>query len=187
MSAVWRASRAAVRRRRLQTTMVVLVSSTALVVALGLLDAASGPFHRIFGLAHSVHLACRARMLDVWHPGSMALLALAGVAIAAPGAMLSARAAVGRPSPASCTPSDGRAAREARHRCGRRSFEQLFGYRLVAERPHVARAARRRSRSQSALRGAAPTCGRAKKTAPGPSGAPCSAAWGPGAGREILR
>ncbi|MGW1909210.1 FtsX-like permease family protein [Streptomyces sp. NPDC002076] len=59
MSAVWRASRAAVRRRRLQTTViavVVLVSSTALVVALGLLDAASGPFDRIFGQAHGAHV-----------------------------------------------------------------------------------------------------------------------------------
>ncbi|MEU4932876.1 ABC transporter permease [Streptomyces yokosukanensis] len=59
MSAVWRASRAAVRRRRLQTSViaaVVLVSSTALVVALGLLDVASGPFDRIFGQAHGAHV-----------------------------------------------------------------------------------------------------------------------------------
>ncbi len=47
MSAVWRASRAAVRRRRLQTSVigvVVLVSSMALVVALGLLRHHAGPF-----------------------------------------------------------------------------------------------------------------------------------------------
>ncbi|MEU3526537.1 ABC transporter permease [Streptomyces sp. NPDC038707] len=59
MNAVWRASRAAVRRRRLQTSViavVVLVSSTALVVALGLLDVASGPFDRIFGQAHGAHV-----------------------------------------------------------------------------------------------------------------------------------
>ncbi|TVZ95066.1 ABC transporter permease [Streptomyces sp. BK340] len=59
MSAVWRASRAAVRRRRLQTSViaaVVLVSSTALVVALGLLDVASGPFDRLFGQAHGAHV-----------------------------------------------------------------------------------------------------------------------------------
>ncbi|MFI6686518.1 FtsX-like permease family protein [Streptomyces sp. NPDC050485] len=59
MSAVWRASRAAVRRRRLQTTVigvVVLVSSMALVVALGLLDVASGPFDRLFGQAQGAHV-----------------------------------------------------------------------------------------------------------------------------------
>ncbi|GGU93349.1 hypothetical protein GCM10010260_30340 [Streptomyces filipinensis] len=59
MSAVWRASRAAVRRRRLQTSViavVVLVSSTALVVALGLLDVTSGPFDRIFGQVHGAHV-----------------------------------------------------------------------------------------------------------------------------------
>ncbi|MFF7654753.1 FtsX-like permease family protein [Streptomyces sp. NPDC007983] len=59
MSAVWRASRAAVRRRRLQTTVigvVVLVSSMALVVALGLLDVVSGPFDRLFGRAHGAHV-----------------------------------------------------------------------------------------------------------------------------------
>ncbi|MFI0815830.1 FtsX-like permease family protein [Streptomyces sp. NPDC021098] len=59
MSAVWRASRAAVRRRRLQTSVigvVVLVSSIALVVALGLLDVVSGPFDRLFGRAHGAHV-----------------------------------------------------------------------------------------------------------------------------------
>lgn len=59
MSAVWRASRAAVRRRRLQTSViaaVVLVSSTALVVALGLLDVASGPFDRLFGQVYGAHV-----------------------------------------------------------------------------------------------------------------------------------
>ncbi|MGW1871505.1 FtsX-like permease family protein [Streptomyces mauvecolor] len=59
MSAVWRASRAAVRRRRLQTSVigaVVLVSSMALVVALGLLDVASAPFDRLFGQASGAHV-----------------------------------------------------------------------------------------------------------------------------------
>ncbi len=51
MSAVWQASRAAVRRRRLQTFvigLVVLTSTVVLVVALGLLDAASAPFDDTF-------------------------------------------------------------------------------------------------------------------------------------------
>ncbi|MGF1427633.1 FtsX-like permease family protein [Kitasatospora sp. LaBMicrA B282] len=51
MSAVWRASRAAVRRRRLQTFvigLVILTSTVALVVALGLVQAASGPFDQTF-------------------------------------------------------------------------------------------------------------------------------------------
>ncbi|MET7935243.1 ABC transporter permease [Streptomyces sp. NPDC005322] len=59
MSAVWRASRAAVRRRRLQTSVigvVVLVSSMALVVALGLLDVVSGPFDQLFGRVHGAHV-----------------------------------------------------------------------------------------------------------------------------------
>ncbi|MDH6132758.1 putative ABC transport system permease protein [Kitasatospora sp. MAA4] len=51
MSAVWQVSRAAVRRRKLQTFvigLVVLTSTVALVVALGLLDAASTPFGSTF-------------------------------------------------------------------------------------------------------------------------------------------
>jgi putative ABC transport system permease protein len=51
MSAVWRVARAAVRRRRLQTFVigvVVLLSTATLVVALGLLDAAAGPFDQAF-------------------------------------------------------------------------------------------------------------------------------------------
>ncbi len=51
MSAVWRASRAAVKRRRLQSIVigfVVLVSTTTLVVALGLLSASSSPFDQAF-------------------------------------------------------------------------------------------------------------------------------------------
>lgn len=59
MSAVWRASRAAVRRRRLQTTVIALVgfcSSAAIVVALGLLDAASAPFDRTFAEQRGAHV-----------------------------------------------------------------------------------------------------------------------------------
>ncbi|MGW2746585.1 FtsX-like permease family protein [Streptomyces sp. NPDC001450] len=59
MSAAWRASIAAVRRRRLQTSVigvVVLVSSMALVVALGLLDVVSGPFDQLFGRVHGAHV-----------------------------------------------------------------------------------------------------------------------------------
>ncbi|MEV7416343.1 FtsX-like permease family protein [Streptomyces sp. NPDC089919] len=58
MSAVWRASRAAVRRRRLQTLvigLVVLTSSVALVVALGLISAASAPFDDTFGRQRGAH------------------------------------------------------------------------------------------------------------------------------------
>jgi len=57
--AVWRASRAAVRRRRLQTFvigLVVLTSTVALVVALGLLDAASAPFDHTFAKQRGAHL-----------------------------------------------------------------------------------------------------------------------------------
>ncbi|WP_411147985.1 ABC transporter permease [Streptomyces sp. A30] len=60
MRAVWRAARAAVRRRRLQTLVIALVtltSTAALVVALGLLDAASAPFDRAFGKQRGAHVA----------------------------------------------------------------------------------------------------------------------------------
>ncbi|MEU4391545.1 FtsX-like permease family protein [Kribbella sp. NPDC023855] len=51
MSAVWPVARAAVRRRRVQTLVigvVVLLSTTMIVVALGLLAASSGPFDRAY-------------------------------------------------------------------------------------------------------------------------------------------
>ncbi len=57
--AVWRASRAAVRRRRLQTFVIgfVLMFSTAtIVIALGLLDASSAPFERAFNRQHGAQL-----------------------------------------------------------------------------------------------------------------------------------
>ncbi|MFK4086640.1 FtsX-like permease family protein [Kribbella sp. NPDC020789] len=51
MSAVWPVARAAVRRRRVQTFVigvVVLLSTSMIVVALGLLAASSGPFDRAY-------------------------------------------------------------------------------------------------------------------------------------------
>jgi putative ABC transport system permease protein len=59
VSAVWRVSRAAVRRRRLQTVVigVVVALSTAMsVVALGLLAAASGPFDRAHARQNGAHV-----------------------------------------------------------------------------------------------------------------------------------
>ncbi|QFQ95368.1 FtsX-like permease family protein [Streptomyces phaeolivaceus] len=59
MRAVWRAARAAVRRRRLQTLVIALVtltSTTAIVVALGLVDAASSPFDKAFGEQRGPHV-----------------------------------------------------------------------------------------------------------------------------------
>ncbi|MGW3245391.1 ABC transporter permease [Streptomyces sp. NPDC001070] len=59
MRAVWRAARAAVRRRRLQTLVIALVTLTstgAIVVALGLVDAASAPFDKAFGEQHGPHV-----------------------------------------------------------------------------------------------------------------------------------
>ena len=59
MSAVWRAARAAVRRRRLQTIVigvVVALSTTMIVVALGLLAASSGPFDQAYSRQHGAHL-----------------------------------------------------------------------------------------------------------------------------------
>ncbi|WP_217178334.1 FtsX-like permease family protein [Streptomyces sp. AC495_CC817] len=59
MRAVWRAARAAVRRRRLQTLvigLVTLTSTAAIVVALGLVDAASSPFDKAFGAQRGPHV-----------------------------------------------------------------------------------------------------------------------------------
>ncbi|MEE6263356.1 ABC transporter permease [Plantactinospora sonchi] len=59
MSAVWRAARAGVRRRRLQTTVIGLVvffSTATIVVALALLDASSAPFDRAFAHQRGAHL-----------------------------------------------------------------------------------------------------------------------------------
>jgi len=59
VSAVWRASRAAVRRRRLQTAVIgVVVGLAAMmaVVALGLLVAASGPFDQAYARLRGAHM-----------------------------------------------------------------------------------------------------------------------------------
>ncbi|WP_433215589.1 FtsX-like permease family protein [Dactylosporangium sp. CS-047395] len=59
MSAVWRAARAAIRRRRLQTVvigLVVLFSAATIVVALGLLDASARPFDRAFAQQRGAHV-----------------------------------------------------------------------------------------------------------------------------------
>jgi putative ABC transport system permease protein len=59
MSAVWRASRGAVRRRRLQTVVIGIVvglSSAMTVVALGLLAAASGPFDHAYARQSGAHV-----------------------------------------------------------------------------------------------------------------------------------
>ncbi|WP_327251150.1 ABC transporter permease [Streptomyces sp. NBC_01244] len=58
MSAVWRASRAAVKRRRVQTFvigLVVLCSTTTVLLALGLLSAASGPFDKAYSAQRGAH------------------------------------------------------------------------------------------------------------------------------------
>lgn len=59
MRAVWRASRAAVRRRRLQTFvigLVVFAATAATVLTLGLLNAASAPFDKAFAEQRGAHL-----------------------------------------------------------------------------------------------------------------------------------
>ena len=58
MSAVWRAARAAVRRRRMQTFvigLVVLLGTTTIVVALALLEASSAPFDRALAKQRGPH------------------------------------------------------------------------------------------------------------------------------------
>ncbi|MFD8145331.1 FtsX-like permease family protein [Streptomyces sp. NPDC059708] len=59
MSAVWRASRAAVKRRRLQTFvigLVVLCSTTTVLLALALLSAASSPFDKAYAEQGGAHM-----------------------------------------------------------------------------------------------------------------------------------
>ncbi len=59
MSAVWRASRGAVRRRRLQTILigvVVALSTTTIVIALGLLAGSSAPFDQAYARRSGAHL-----------------------------------------------------------------------------------------------------------------------------------
>jgi ABC-type lipoprotein release transport system permease subunit len=67
MRAVWRAARAAVQRRKLQTVVigiVVLFSAATLVVALRLLDASTAPFERVFDDQAGAHVVA------VYEPGS---------------------------------------------------------------------------------------------------------------------
>lgn len=59
MNAVWRAARAAVRRRRVQTFvigLVVLCSTTTVLLALALLDAASSPFEKAHARQRGAHV-----------------------------------------------------------------------------------------------------------------------------------
>ncbi|MFI5888160.1 ABC transporter permease [Streptomyces sp. NPDC051554] len=59
MRAVWRAARAAVKRRRLQTFVlgvVVLVSTATAVTTLGLMSAVSGPFDKMYNAANGAHV-----------------------------------------------------------------------------------------------------------------------------------
>ncbi|BCB81824.1 ABC transporter permease [Phytohabitans flavus] len=87
MSAVWLAARAAVRRRRLQTAVVgivVGVSTTMIVVALGLLAVSAGPFDRAYAQQRGAHLAVtydRAKVTDAGltsNAGSSGVEAVAG-------------------------------------------------------------------------------------------------------------
>ncbi|GAA3254224.1 FtsX-like permease family protein [Dactylosporangium siamense] len=78
MSAVWRAARAAVRRRKLQTVVigiVVLFSAATLVVALRLLVASTAPFEQVFNDQAGAHVVA------VYEPGA------AGPTTAPPGAV----------------------------------------------------------------------------------------------------
>ncbi|GAA2619981.1 FtsX-like permease family protein [Actinomadura fulvescens] len=59
MRAVWRAARFAVRRRRLQTSIIALVlllSTATIVMAMGLLTTVDGPYDRAFAQQHGAHL-----------------------------------------------------------------------------------------------------------------------------------
>ncbi len=73
-----------------QVTVMMVVSMAGLGLLGGLLGLpldARVPRGGSDDRARRAHLAFPDRMLDVWHPGSMALQALAGVAIAALGAV----------------------------------------------------------------------------------------------------
>jgi len=75
MSAVWRASRAAVKRRRVQTFvigLVVLLSTTTIVVALALLQASSAPFDQAFAKQRGPHA------IAVYDPAKVTDAQLAG-------------------------------------------------------------------------------------------------------------
>jgi ABC-type antimicrobial peptide transport system permease subunit len=75
VSAVWAAARAAIRRRRLQTFVIALVTllcTATVVVSLALLDATSAPFDRVFGQQQGAHTVA------VYDPAKVTAAQLAG-------------------------------------------------------------------------------------------------------------
>ncbi|MFE4874505.1 FtsX-like permease family protein [Streptomyces sp. NPDC056682] len=79
-----------------QVTVMLVVSMAGLGLIGGILGLPLGvaAYQVVIPLTESsAHLALPDRMLHVWHPETMALLALAGVAIAALGAVIPARTA----------------------------------------------------------------------------------------------
>ncbi|MGW2641977.1 FtsX-like permease family protein [Streptomyces sp. NPDC001348] len=79
-----------------QVTVMMVVSMAGLGLLGGILGLPLGvaAYHVVIPITeHSAQLTFPARMLDVWHPGSMTLLVLAGVVIAALGAVIPAHVA----------------------------------------------------------------------------------------------
>ncbi|MBT2468658.1 ABC transporter permease [Streptomyces sp. ISL-66] len=86
MSAVWRAARAAVGRRKVQTfviALVVLCSTTTVLLALGLLAAASGPFDKAYSAQRGAHTVATYDTAKVSGPQLAATAHRPGVAAAA--------------------------------------------------------------------------------------------------------
>ncbi|MCZ0991562.1 FtsX-like permease family protein [Streptomyces diastatochromogenes] len=82
-----------------QVTVMMVVSMAGLGLVGGILGLPLGvaAYHVVIPITeHAAQLTFPDRMLDVWHPGLMTLLVLAGVAIAALGAVIPARAAARR-------------------------------------------------------------------------------------------
>ncbi|MCX4597330.1 ABC transporter permease [Streptomyces sp. NBC_01549] len=79
-----------------QVTVMMVVSMAGLGLVGGILRLPLGvsAYHVVIPITeHAAQLTFPARMLDVWHPRTMVLPALAGVAIASLGAVIPARAA----------------------------------------------------------------------------------------------
>jgi putative ABC transport system permease protein len=79
-----------------QVTVMMVVSMAGLGLVGGILGLPLGvmAYRVVIPMTEqAAQLAFPARMLDVWHPGAMTLMVLAGVAIAALGAVIPARAA----------------------------------------------------------------------------------------------
>ncbi|MER6567582.1 FtsX-like permease family protein [Streptomyces sp. NPDC001093] len=79
-----------------QVTVMMVVSMAGLGLVGGILGLPLGvaAYHVVIPITeYAAQLTFSARMLDVWPPGVMTLMVLAGVAIAALGAVLPARAA----------------------------------------------------------------------------------------------